>query len=51
MEEVKGQLQRTDPVEQATEHQQVFAELLALEEYRRSLRRGTLGDNAITGNG
>ncbi len=51
VEEVKGQLQRTDPVEQATEHQQVFAELLALEEYRRSLRRGTLGDNAITGNG
>ena len=50
VEEVKGQLQRTDPVEQATEHQQVFAELLALEEYRRSLRRGTLGDNAITGN-
>ncbi|MSX65031.1 MAG: DNA primase, partial [Actinobacteria bacterium] len=51
VDEVKGQLQRTDPVEQATEHQQVFAELLALEEYRRSLRRGTLGDNAITGNG
>jgi DNA primase len=51
VEEVKGQLQRTDPVEQATEHQQVFAELLALEEYRRSLRRGTLGDNVITGNG
>ena len=50
VEEVKGQLQRTDPVEQATEHRQVFAELLALEEYRRSLRRGTLGDNAITGN-
>ena len=50
VEEVKGKLQRTDPVEQAAEHQQVFAELLALEEYRRSLRRGTLGDNAITGN-
>ena len=50
VEEVKGQLQRTDPVEQAAEHEKVFAELLALEEYRRSLRRGTLGDNAITGN-
>lgn len=48
VEEVKGQLQRTDPVEQAAEHQQIFAELLALEEYRRSLRRGTLGDEPIT---
>ncbi|PHX60928.1 MAG: DNA primase [Actinobacteria bacterium] len=50
VEEVKGTLQRTDPVEQAAEHQQIFAELLALEEYRRSLRRGTLGDEAITSN-
>ena len=50
VEEVKGQLQRTDPIEQAAEHEKVFAELLALEEYRRSLRRGTLGDIAIAGN-
>ncbi|MDA3022407.1 MAG: DNA primase [Actinomycetota bacterium] len=49
VEEVKGNLQRTDPVEQAGEHQRIFAELLALEEYRRSLRRGTMGGEAITG--
>ena len=49
VEEVKGNLQRTDPVEQAGEHQRIFAELLALEEYRRSLRRGTMGGDSITG--
>lgn len=49
VEEVKGNLQRTDPVEQAGEHQRIFGELLALEEYRRSLRRGTMGGDSITG--
>ena len=44
VDEAKGRLQRTDPQIEAAEYQVIFAELLALEEYRRSLRRGTLDD-------
>jgi DNA primase len=39
IEEVRGRLQRTEPEDQA--HQTLFADLLALEELRRSLRQGT----------
>jgi DNA primase len=38
IEEVRGQLQRTEPEDEA--HQALFADLLALEELRRSLRQG-----------
>ena len=43
IDDLQGRLQRTDPVAQAAEYQQCFADLLALEEYRRSLRQDTLG--------
>jgi DNA primase len=39
IEEVRGRLQRTEPEDQA--HHALFADLLALEELRRSLRQGT----------
>jgi DNA primase len=42
VDEVKGRLQRADPVEQAEDHARLFAELLALEEYRRSLRQDSV---------
>jgi len=38
IEDVRGQLQRTEPEDEA--HQVLFADLLALEELRRSLRQG-----------
>jgi DNA primase len=44
IEEVRGRLQRTDPVEDADAYAAVFADLLALEESRRSLRQVGLGD-------
>lgn len=43
IDELRGRLQRTDPVTQAEEYQKCFADLLALEEYRRSLGQGALG--------
>jgi DNA primase len=43
IDEIKGRLQRTDPVAQSGDYQQCFADLLALEEYRRSLRQESLG--------
>ena len=36
--EVKSRLQRTNPVEQATEYNKMFGELAALEQHRRTLR-------------
>jgi DNA primase len=42
VDDVKGRLQRADPVEQAEDHARLFAELLALEEYRRSLRQDSV---------
>ena len=36
--EVKSRLQRTNPVEQATEYNRMFGELVALEQHRRTLR-------------
>jgi DNA primase len=41
--DLRGRLQRTDPVTDPAEYQQCFADLLALEDYRRSLRQESLG--------
>jgi len=38
VQDLRGRLQRIDAGEQAEEYQRTFADLLALEEYRRSLR-------------
>jgi DNA primase len=37
IEDLRGRLQRADPVTQADEHQRLFAELMALEDQRRTL--------------
>ncbi|HBJ73055.1 MAG TPA: DNA primase, partial [Actinobacteria bacterium] len=42
--EVRGRLQRTESEEQGELHQQLFAELLELETYRRSLQAAALGE-------
>ncbi len=42
VDEVKSRLQRADPVEEAHEHARLFTELLALEDYRRSLRQDSV---------
>jgi DNA primase len=44
IDDLKGRLQRTDPTAQADEYQKCFADLLALEDVRRSLRQGSLGE-------
>ncbi len=41
--EVKSKLQRTNPVEQATEYNRMFGELVALEGHRRNLRERAIG--------
>lgn len=41
--DLRGRLQRTDPATHPDEYQQCFADLLALEDYRRSLRQESLG--------
>jgi DNA primase len=41
--EVKSRLQRTNPVEQATEYNRMFGELVALEQHRRTLRDKAIG--------
>ncbi len=41
--EVKSRLQRTNPVEQATEYNRMFGELVALEQHRRTLRDRAMG--------
>jgi DNA primase len=43
IDELKGRLQRIDPTTQTAEYQQCFADLLALEDYRRSLKQDLLG--------
>ncbi len=40
--DLKSRLQRTNPVEQATEYNRMFGELVALEQHRRSLRERAL---------
>jgi len=42
--ELKGRLQRTNPVEDGAEYNKLFADLLALEQYRRQLRELALGN-------
>ena len=42
--ELKGRLQRTNPTEQEAQYNRQFADLLALEQYRRQLRERALGD-------
>ncbi len=44
--DVRGRLQRTEADEQVELHQQLFAELLELETYRRSLQAAALGERA-----
>jgi len=41
--EVKSKLQRTNPVEHATEYNRMFGELIALEQCRRNLRERAIG--------
>jgi len=41
--EVKSRLQRTNPVDQATEYNRMFGELVALEQHRRTLRELSMG--------
>jgi DNA primase len=41
--DVKSRLQRTNPVEHATEYNRMFGELAALEQHRRTLRDRTVG--------
>ncbi len=40
--DLKSRLQRTNPVEQATDYNRMFGELIALEQHRRSLRERAL---------
>ncbi len=41
--DLKSRLQRTNPVEQATEYNRMFGELVALEGHRRTLRERAIG--------
>ncbi len=40
---LKARLQRTNPVEQTTEYNRMFGELVALEQHRRTLREKAIG--------
>jgi DNA primase len=42
--ELKGRLQRTNPTEHEADYNRQFADLLALEQYRRQLRERALGE-------
>jgi DNA primase len=42
--DVKGRLQRINPVEQVDEYNRLFGELLALEQLRRALREQAIGE-------
>jgi DNA primase len=41
--DLKAKLQRTNPVEQATDYNRMFGELVALEQHRRALREKAIG--------
>jgi DNA primase len=41
--DVKSRLQRTNPVDHATEYNRMFGELVALEQHRRNLRERGIG--------
>jgi DNA primase len=44
--DLKSKLQRTNPVEHATEYNRMFGELVALEQHRRTLREKAIGGDA-----
>ena len=41
--DLKSRLQRTNPVEHATDYNRMFGELVALEQHRRNLRELAVG--------
>jgi len=41
--DLKSRLQRTNPVEHATEYNRMFGELVAIEQHRRNLRERAIG--------
>ena len=41
--DLKSKLQRTNPVEQATDYNRMFGELVALEQHRRTLHDRAVG--------
>jgi DNA primase len=43
IEALKSRLQRTNPVEQTTDYNRMFGELVALEQHRRALRERAIG--------
>jgi DNA primase len=43
IEQLKSRLQRTNPIEQPTDYNRLFGELVALEQHRRSLRERAIG--------
>jgi DNA primase len=43
--ELKSRLQRTNPVEHASEYNRMFGELVALEQHRRTLREKAIGSD------
>jgi DNA primase len=44
--DLKSRLQRTNPVEHATDYNRMFGELVALEQHRRTLREKAIGGEA-----
>ncbi len=44
--DLKSKLQRTNPVEHATDYNRMFGELVALEQHRRALRERAIGGEA-----
>ncbi|MDX6300720.1 MAG: primase [Nocardioidaceae bacterium] len=44
--DLKSKLQRTNPVDHATEYNRMFGELVALEQHRRTLREKAIGGDA-----
>ena len=45
--ELKSRLQRTNPVDEATEYNRMFGELVALEQQRRTLRERAVGGSIV----
>ena len=46
--DVKARLQRTNPVEHALDYNRMFGELVMLEQHRRKLREGAVGQPGAT---
>ena len=46
--DLKSKLQRTNPVEHATEYNRMFGELVALEQHRRTLREQAIGGERVS---